>query len=103
MFDAPRDTPAFEREHGFTEAEWLRMLPMATAPHPIRLLPCAADVAIGPGPGALRVEWTVLPPRQIALVRMPRLRVHYWFDGLTPAAQQAFMRQFDLHIQKGGG
>lgn len=101
MFDSPRDTPLFEREHGFTEAEWLRMLPMATAGHPMRALPGAAEVSIGPG--GLRLDWTVLPPRQIALMRMPRLQVRYAFDGLTPAEQQAFMRRFDLHIQKGGG
>ena len=101
MFDAAREAPEFQREHGFTEAEWLRMLPMATAPHALQLGPGRAEMVLGAG--RLCLAWTVLPPRQIALVRMPRLQVHYRFEGLPVAERQAFMRHFDLHIQKGGG
>ena len=61
----------------------------------------AAIVQIGTGHLALR--WQVLPPRQIALVRMPRLQVDYRFEGVSDQARAAFMRYFDLYSQRGGG
>ena len=91
----------FERDMGYTEAEWLRSLPRAVAPHTLRLTPGQAHVALEGG--ALHLQWTVLPPRQIALIRLPRLAVRFGFEGLDPGARQAFMRRFDLCMQRGGG
>jgi hypothetical protein len=45
----------------------------------------------------------VLPPRQIALVRIARLAVHYRVDGVAEDQRLAFMRYFDLYTQRGGG
>ena len=44
-----------------------------------------------------------MPPRQIALMRMPVLATHYRFDGVSEADRQAFMKFFDLYTQRGGG
>jgi hypothetical protein len=44
-----------------------------------------------------------MPVRQIALIRLPRLAVHYRFEGLPDDARQVFMKRFDLYIQRGGG
>jgi hypothetical protein len=93
---------AFEREQGCTEAEWLRWLPGAVGDHPWRLSgPAAARVEIGDG--RLHLDWEPLPPRQIALMRMPRLRVRYRFDGVDAEARSRFMQYFDLVLQRGGG
>jgi hypothetical protein len=91
----------FEREMGCTEAEWLRWLPGAVGAHPLRIGPGQTDVAIGSG--RLALTWQVLPPRQIALVRLPRLAVTFNFTGIDTPTREAFMRYFDLYMQRGGG
>jgi hypothetical protein len=92
----------FEREHGCTDAEWRGWLPGAVRDHALAL--GAAPVAqVHIGGGDLQLQWQVLPPRRIALIVMPRLQVVYRFSGVPPAARQAFMRYFDLYMQRGGG
>lgn len=92
----------FEREHGCTVPEWLGWLPGAVGPRTLDLgTPGAARVRVGAG--ELQLQWQALPPRQIALIRMPRLHVSYRFDGVSDADRAAFMRHFDLYMQRGGG
>jgi hypothetical protein len=93
---------AFEREQGSTEAEWLQRLPGAAGECAVMPDgPGRAVVAIGPG--CLQLAWEVMPPRQIALIRMPRLRVQYRFVSVADDDRQRFMKRFDLYIQRGGG
>lgn len=91
----------FHREQGITEADWLQLLPRAAQGHALTLGEGRAEIAVGSG--ALHLSWTVMPLRQIALIRLPRLAVHYRFEGLGDAERQAFMKRFDLAIQRGGG
>lgn len=99
----PPDVPeAFSREQGCTEADWDRCLPGAVLPHALhRAAPGRAVVTIGRG--QLQLHWLVLPPRQIALVRLPRLQVDFRFDQVDAGQRSAFMRRFDLVLQRGGG
>ena len=92
---------AFERDMGCTEAEWLGWLPAAIGEHAWRRDGGHAVVQIPPGQLALR--WEPRPPRVIALMRMPVLRVGFVFEGLDAAQRYAFMRRFDLYMQRGGG
>jgi len=91
----------FQRDMGCTEAEWLGWLPVAMGQ-------CAWQrsgntmVAII-GQGQLTVQWQVMPPRAIALLRMPVLRVNFDFQGVNAGERHAFMRPFDLCMQRGGG
>ncbi len=91
----------FEREMGCTEAELLRWLPGAAGPHSVAMQGQGAEIAIGAGRLVLR--WSVLPPRRIALMRLPRLAVSFAFDGVGETSRQHFMRHFDLYTQRGGG
>ncbi len=92
----------FHREQGFTEADWLTCLPGAVRGCPLAITgPGRATVQIGAG--TLHLAWQVMPPRRIALVRMPVLATHYRFDGVAEAERQAFMKFFDLYTQRGGG
>jgi hypothetical protein len=94
--------PEFEREHGCTEAEWLGWLPGAVGSHTLHPLhPGRAEVSVDGG--QLSLAWMVLPPRAIALIRMPRLQVRYRFDDVDDQARERFMRYFDLYMQRGGG
>lgn len=91
----------FQRDMGCTEAEWLGWLPAALGQCPYTLEGQTARVAIGTG--ALALRWQVMPPRVIALMRMPVLRVNFGFEGLDAGERLAFMKRFDLHMQRGGG
>jgi hypothetical protein len=91
----------FEREYGCTEADWLRWLPGAVRDQALTLTAGQARIAIGGG--ELRLAWTALPPRQIAMIRMPRMAVTFTFDGVEGEARADFMRYFDLYLQRGGG
>ena len=91
----------FERDMACTEAEWLAWLPAAIGAHRFQLEPGRAQVTLGGG--ALRLQWQVLAPRVIALVRLPRLQVSFRFDGVPEPQRQDFMRRFDLYTQRGGG
>ena len=91
----------FDRDMGCTEAEWLLWLPNAIGDHAWELQDQAAAVRIGDG--ALALTWSVGAPRVIALMRMPRLLVSFRFAGLNEAQRYAFMKRFDLYMQRGGG
>ncbi len=94
--------PAFSREQGFTEADWLSCLPGAVRGRPLDLsTPGQARVQIDSG--SLTLRWRVLAPRQIALMRMPRLATDYVFEGVGDAERHDFMKYFDLYTQRGGG
>jgi hypothetical protein len=99
-------SPVFSREMGFSESEWQRALATALAPFEWQIQG-PHGVAVrwrdGGASGELHLRWEVLPPRAIALARIPRMRVDFDF-GQTPApVQAAFMRHFDLYTHRGGG
>ncbi len=93
--------PDFKREMGCTEAELLMWLPGAANGRPLKLMPRSADIAIDAG--RLELAWRELPPRKIALLRMPRLAISFHFEDVGEEQRQAFMRYFDLYTQRGGG
>ena len=86
---------------GCTEADWLRWLPDAIGPFAWQRDDASATVSL-PG-GRLRLRWAAGPPRVIALARLPVLRVGFVFDGPDAAQRLAFMKRFDLYMQRGGG
>ena len=92
---------SFEREMGCTVPELLRWLPGAGGGREVVMQPDGAVVALEAG--RLRLSWHALAPRQIALMRMPRLAVSFVFENVDPAQRQQFMRYFDLYTQRGGG
>ena len=92
----------FDREMGCTEAEWLGWLPAALGSHAWTRADASVNVRIGPS-GSLSIRWAVGEPRAIALVRIPRLLVVFRFAGLGDAERLAFMKRFDLYMQRGGG
>ena len=91
----------FEREMACTEADWLRWLPQAIGEHHWKLQTQTAGVRIGDG--ALGLKWRVGEPLAIGVVRMPRFLVSFRFAGLDDVQRYAFMKRFDLYMQRGGG
>jgi len=91
----------FVRDMGCTEHEWLTWLQAALPDHPWQVARGQAQVPIEGG--FLHLSWQVLPPRQIALMRIPRLQVAFRFEDLSDEDRLHFMRRFDLLTQRGGG
>ena len=102
MLGASHFPEHFDRDQGITEADWLRCLPGAVRGHTLEL-PAPGRAVVTIGAGSLTLEWTVLPPRRIALMSVPRMAVRYGFDGVDADARREFMRYFDLYTQRGGG
>lgn len=92
----------FEREMGCTEAEWLGWLPAAIGEQPWQRQGATVLVRFD-GDATLSLAWRAAAPRVIALMRIPRLLVSFRFAGLDTAARHAFMKRFDLYMQRGGG
>ena len=99
-----KDAPdRFVREMSVTPAEWDRALRGAVGDHRLRIdAPGRATVDLTGG-GRLVLRWQALPPLQIALMRLQRLRVEFAFDGVDAPGRSAFMLHFDRHTQRGGG
>lgn len=55
------------------------------------------------GRRALGLKWQVGPPRVIGLISIPVLKVSFRFAGLDEQQRYAFMKRFDLYMQRGGG
>jgi hypothetical protein len=91
----------FERDMGTSETEWLSALPRALGDHTFEL--GAGQVRVHIGEGHLQLQWRILPPRVIALLRLQRLAVTFEFVGVQEDARQRFMKHFDLTMQRGGG
>jgi hypothetical protein len=91
----------FERDMACSEAEWLQALPAAIGAHAYALQAGSTRVTLGSG--TLQLQWQVQAPRQIALIRLPRLRVRFDFRHVPEAERHAFMQRFDLYTQRGGG
>lgn len=91
----------FDREMGCTEAEWLGWLPAAIGGHAWTRE--GTSVSVDLSPGSLHLHWRTGEPRVIAQVRLPRLHVSFGFDGVEAPRRLAFMKRFDLYMQRGGG
>jgi hypothetical protein len=92
---------SFDREVGCTDAEWRMWLPAALGDRTGAIAQGSARVDIDGG--RLELSWEPMPPRVIALVRLPRLAVRFRFENVDDDRRNAFMRRFDLHMQRGGG
>ena len=91
----------FERDVGCSEAEWLGWMPRAIGAHPWQQ--AGASITVQVGAGRLTMQWQALPERRIALLRLQRLQVRFSFEGVDAEQRKAFMKPFDLSMQRGGG
>jgi hypothetical protein len=92
---------ALEREMAATPQEFMHGLRQAF-PDGVDVLGEGRVRAVHGG-ACLDIAYSVLPPRVIALLRLPRLQVSLCFTAGTPAQQQALLTRMDLAMQRGGG
>jgi hypothetical protein len=91
----------FERDMGCTEAGGLGWLPAALGDNAWQRDGSCARASIGPG--RLQLDWPPAAPRVLGMARIPRLLVRFAFSGLDGGQRHAFMKRFDLYMQRGGG
>lgn len=94
---------SFERDMGTSETEWKAALPRAIGSQVRWRWEGARQAVIDLPPGRLTLTWEPLPDRRIALLVMKRLLVRFEFEAVDDAARLAFMKPFDLTLQRGGG
>ena len=89
-----------EREAGASREEYLRQLRLVFPDCAV-----AADGAMVVTAGATRLEivLTPLPPRAIALLSLPRLKVSLRGTAASAAAWAALLAHMDLAMRRGGG
>ena len=93
------------REMGCTMAEFARWLPGATRHAPL------VSQADGDGmrhrllvhDGTVEIALQPQPPRRIASIVLPVLRVSFRFADLDSAQRCEFLRTFDDYTRRGGG
>ncbi len=90
-----------EREMGCTREEFVRWLPGATRHAPLQM--SADQAVIRVREATVEISFTEAPPRKIALLSMPVLKVSFRFTGAGADAFRAFMDYFELYTKRGGG
>ena len=93
------------REMGCTMTEFARWLPGATRSAPL------SSTVDGDGlrhrlqvdGGMVEIDLQPQPPRRIALLTLPVLRVTFRFIDLDDARRVAFLTHFDHYTRRGGG
>ena len=92
---------ALQREMGCTREEFLRWLPGAARHAPIQLT--ANKAMVHAGGATVEISFIQAPPRSIARVSTPVLKVSFRFSGARASAYREFMAYFDLYTKRGGG
>jgi hypothetical protein len=106
MADAPpqpaSDTAVLVREMGYSEAEWLRVLPAALG-HWTWHLEDRKALVLAPGGGWVALTWSPMLPRRLGLAVLPRMEVVFRHSGLSEPEFADWLALFDLYTRRGGG
>ncbi len=94
----PNDTMV--REMAATEKEFRHGLAFA---FPQGVTERAGSFHVVHAGAAMEIAIAPLPPRIIALLRLPRLDVRIRFTAGTPEQQQEMLARMDRAMQRGGG
>jgi hypothetical protein len=92
---------ALHREMGCTREEFVRWLPGATRHAPMRM--SADNAVVHAGKAKVEISFTPAPPRRVALLALPVMKVAFRFSGADSGVYREFMTYFDLYTNRGGG
>jgi hypothetical protein len=96
----PSAPGVIEREVSATRSEFLHGLRLA---FPGSVSEVGDTVRATFGPAAMEITLTQLPPRLIALLALPRLKVSLRGTAGSDAERAAMLARMDLAMQRGGG
>ncbi len=92
---------------GFTAADFVSCLPEAFRPAvaepEVSRDKASGTLSVQLESGVAYLRWHALPPRAIALMRVPRLQVHFDFSAIADEERQRVLARFDLGMLRGGG
>jgi hypothetical protein len=63
----------------------------------------ASPTVNGCDSGSLELRWHTLPPRRIALLEIPQLKVRFVYRSLNEEQRHRMQKCFDLQTHRGGG
>jgi hypothetical protein len=89
-----------EREVSASPEEFLRGL---RAAFPGRVTEAPGGVSVDGSGAVMEIALVAGPPRAIALLRLPTLRVMIRFTAGTPAQQSRMLARMDRAMHRGGG
>jgi hypothetical protein len=84
-----------------TESDFFRILPFALNDRAFNI--CQDGVEICVDAEIIRISLIPQPPRTIAALSLPALKVSINFGILSDNAAEGFIRQFDRAFHRGGG
>lgn len=100
----PSSVPeSFERDMGCTKVQLVWSLRAALPGATLLVDTDRAGASAVFDDGSLHLSWNALPPRQIALLEIPRTLVTFRYERMGPERRQAVQRRFDMEYQRGGG
>lgn len=91
----------FEREMGFSHAEFRRALERTYAGPDLSMREDGADIRHAGG--WVRIRLGPEGVRRIALLELPVTTISFTFEGVSAAQRAAFMQHFELYFRRGGG
>lgn len=89
-----------EREMAATEQEFRRVLALA---FPQWVSESSGKLLVSRDGAAMEIALAPMPPRVIALLRLPRLDVRIRFVAGSAAQRMALLARMDRAMQRGGG
>jgi len=93
----------FERDMGYNEKEFFRVLPAAIGEY--KYTQEGDLVSIRHSDNDHQIDLTVrpLPDRRLGAFRIQRIDVQFAFSNMSQAQRDTFMARFDRRFQRGGG
>ena len=95
------EATTIELDMGLSEKDFDSVLPNAVKPYVVTEQD--SGYLLNDGEQHIHIEKTVLPPRAIASIRLPRMMVVLKFSDHTEQQTAAFMQRFNRYMHRGGG
>jgi hypothetical protein len=93
----------FERDMGYNEKEFFRVLPAAIGEYQHTVTGDTVHIRHLDNDQALELQITPLPDRRLGLMRIQHIDVQFSFSSMTQQQRNQFMYRFDRRFQRGGG
>jgi len=96
------ENTVIELEMGLSEKDFGDVLANATKPYSIQTTSTGYSLKNDQQQTVI-IDKTVLSPRAIASIRLPRMMVVLTFEGHTETGVTEFMKRFNRYMHRGGG
>ncbi len=93
----------FERDMGYNEKEFFRVLPAAVGDYQHIVSGDTVHISHPDNDQTLKLRITPLPDRCLGLIRIQHIDVQFSFLNMTEDQRNQFMHRFDRRFQRGGG